>query len=324
MENAKPLKRLVSEARRELEEMELYLTAGKAVSEALERGAELIRPGASVLEICEEVEEVIRKLSDGPAFPCNLSVSYEAAHYSPLPEDPKKLPERGVVKLDLGAHVKGRIADAAVSVVLDESVKKHVKLSNAVKLALQRAIEKVKPGTPVALIGSTINYTLKKEGFRPIRNLGGHSLGLYLVHSGVSIPNVPERVPFRIEEGGAYAIEPFGTDGAGYVVEGRDVTIFSLNPKPPKGSLLKLSEKEKSLLEAIEERFKTLPFSPRWLTDVYDFKELMELLKSMTRKGVLIDYPVLIEARKGEVAQWEHTVLITKEGAVVTTRTSLH
>ncbi|WP_168050193.1 type II methionyl aminopeptidase [Ignicoccus islandicus] len=307
-----------------MNDLELYLKAGEAVSKALERGFELVKPNASVLEICEEVEDVIRKLSDGPAFPCNLSVSYEAAHYSPIPDDNKKLPEKGIVKLDLGAHVQGRIADAAISIVLDESVKKHVKLSNAVKMALHRAIEKVKPNVPVALIGSTINYTLKKEGFKPIRNLGGHSLGLYLVHSGVSIPNVPERLPFRLEKGGAYAIEPFGTDGAGYVVEGEEVTIFSLNPRPPKHSLLKVSDEEKHLMVEIENRFKTLPFSPRWLLDVYPYDRLIEILASLTKKGILIDYPVLLEAKRGEVAQWEHTILITDKEAIVTTKTSLH
>jgi len=289
------------------------------VKKALERGRELIRPGASVLEVCEEAEEVIRKLSDGPAFPCNLSISYEAAHYSPVPEDTKKLPEKGIVKLDLGSHVQGRIADSAISVVLDDDKKKE-RLSEAVKEALERALERAKPRLPVSAIGTTINYTIKSKGFKPIRNLGGHGLAQYIVHSGVSIPNVPERLPFRLEVGKAYAIEPFGTDGAGYVVEGSEVTIFSLHPRPPKGVKNKLSEEELQLLKTIEERFKTLPFSPRWLVDIYPYQRLNEMLMKMAKIGVIIDYPILIEAKKGEVAQWEHTIFVNENGIVVTTR----
>ncbi len=302
-----------------MEELELYLKAGEAVKRALERGKEIIKPGASVLEICEEVEEIIRKLSDGPAFPCNLSISFEAAHYSPKPDDDKKLPEKGIVKLDLGAQVQGRIADSAISVVLDEGVKKHVKLSEAVKEALNKALGKAKPNLPVSAIGTTINYSIKSKGFKPIRNLGGHGLAPYIVHSGVSIPNVPERLPYRLEPGRAYAIEPFGTDGAGYVVEGKEVTIFSLNPRPPRGVITKLSEEEAALLSEIEKRFKTLPFSPRWLVDVHPYEKLHTMLMNMAKKGVVIDYPVLIEAKKGEVAQWEHTIFVLKDKIVVTT-----
>ncbi len=299
------------------EELELYLKAGEAVKRALERGRELIEPGASVLEICEEVEDIIRKLSDGPAFPCNLSVSYEAAHYSPVPDDTKKLPEKGIVKLDLGAHVQGRIADSAISVLLSKNTR-HEKLSEAVKEALERALKRAKPGLPVSAIGTTISATIKRRGFKPIRNLGGHGLAPYIVHSGVSIPNVPESLPWRLEPGRAYAIEPFGTDGAGYVVEGKEVTIYSLNPHPPKGWEERAGE-HKELVRVIEERFKTLPFSPRWLTDVMPYDRLKEALDKLARVGALIDYPVLIEAKKGEVAQWEHTIFVLPGKVVVTT-----
>ncbi|ABU81478.1 type II methionyl aminopeptidase [Ignicoccus hospitalis] len=293
------------------------MRSGEAVRRALERGRELIRPGASVLEICEEVEDLIRKLSDGPAFPCNLSVGYEAAHYSPVPEDPKRLPEKGIVKLDLGAHVRGRIADSAISVLL-KPVEKHEKLSEAVKEALERALERARPGLSVSAIGTTISVTIRRKGFKPISNLGGHGLAPYLVHSGVSIPNVPEPLPFKLEPGRAYAIEPFGTDGAGYVVEGKEVTIFSLRPRPPKGWEKRAGDL-KDLVEVINERFKTLPFSPRWLTDVMAYDKLMEALLRLSKIGVLTAYPILIEAKRGEVAQWEHTIFVTEEGVVVTT-----
>ena len=283
----------------------------------MERGRELIRPGASVLEVCEEVEDLIRKLSDGPAFPCNLSVGHEAAHYSPLPEDPKRLPDKGIVKLDLGAHVQGRIADSAISVLLKED-ERHAKLSGAVKEALERALERARPGLSVSAIGTTISVTIRKRGFKPISNLGGHGLAPYLVHSGVSIPNVPERLPWRLEPGRAYAIEPFGTDGAGYVVEGKDVTIFSLNPRPPKGWERRAGE-YKEWVEIIYERFKTLPFSPRWLLDLAPFPKLAEGLAKLSRTGVLIAYPILLEAKRGEVAQWEHTIFVKEDGIVVTT-----
>ncbi len=297
------------------EVIEYYLKAGEVAKEARERGVELVKPGASVLEICEEVESIIRKRAL-PAFPCNLSISEVAAHYSPLPEDDLKIPERGVVKVDVGAHVEGYIADTAASVVLDQN---YEKLSDAVREALEKALKIVRPGRRFKEVGHVIWKTIRQRGYKPIKNLSGHGLGRYLIHSGESIPNYPANGGFFKTER-AYAIEPFGTDGEGLVIEGRKITIYSLNPKPPRGYENRIDDSEKQLIEIIAERFKTLPFSPRWLVDVYPWPSLERKLLHMARLGILIAYPELIESRRGMVAQWEHTVLVLKDKVIVTTR----
>ena len=49
---------------------------------------------------------------------------------------------------------------------------------------------------------------------------------------------------------------------------------------------------------------------------------MAQLLKGLAKRGGLYDYPVLVEARGMPVAQYENTVMITEDGAVVLTEKS--
>lgn len=294
------------------EELKILLKAGKIAAEVRDFGAKMIKPGVKVLDICETVEKMIIEKGAFPAFPCNLSINYEAAHYSPIIDDQKVIPEGAVVKLDIGAHIDGYITDTAVTVVLDD---KYERLAEAARDALNMAISNFKSGTNLGEIGRIIEKVIKANNFSPIRNLGGHLIRRYELHAGVFVPNVYERFGGKIIEGNVYAIEPFATTGYGEVVEDRVETIYSLRNVTPKG----LTEEERRLLEIIQKRFKTLPFTERWLSDLGDRETIERNLRALARKKALNSYPVLIEVRKGMVSQFEHTVYVDKDQTIVLT-----
>ena len=50
---------------------------------------------------------------------------------------------------------------------------------------------------------------------KAIRNLNGHSIGQYNIHGGKSVPIVKGGEGSRMEEGEFFAIETFGSTGAG-------------------------------------------------------------------------------------------------------------
>ncbi len=295
-----------------------YLEAGRIASRVLEEGLRLIKPGVKVLEVCERVEGRIRELGGEPAFPCNLSINEEAAHYSPLIGDEKTIPEDAVVKLDIGVHVDGYIADTAATVDLSG---RYEALLEAVREALEEALKRVAPGAPFREIGATVQRVISGHGYKPVRNLTGHSLGRFLVHAGDTIPNVDEPIPGSFEAGRAYAIEPFGSTGAGYVVEREPVTIYSLNPERPSMRAMRLRPEERRLLAEIASRFKTLPFTERWLdpSRYGGVDKLRIRLRRLWRSRALIGYPVLVDAAGGVVAQFEHTVVVLKDRVIVTT-----
>ncbi len=291
-----------------------YLEAGRIAAEVRERASRIIEPGKKLLEICEYAERLTRDMGGQPAFPCNISVNQVAAHYSPLYGDESLVPEESVVKLDIGVHVDGYIADTAVTVSFND---KYTKLLEAVSSALGKALEKIAPGTRFSEIGRVVENTIKQYGYRPIRNLTGHSISRYEIHAGESIPNTGSLLGLgSFKPGRVYAIEPFGTDGEGYVVEGGLVTIYALRKREKK----RLTALEKKIVSEIDKRFKTLPFSERWLVDVARPETLRRELRRLAAKGVLIRYPVLLERAGGIVAQFEHTIIVLEDQVLVTTR----
>lgn len=58
---------------------------------------------------------------------------------------------------------------------------------------------------------------------KAIQNLNGHSIGLYTIHGGKTVPIVKmagaQRDETKMEEGEYYAIETFGSTGRGRVIE---------------------------------------------------------------------------------------------------------
>jgi len=76
---------------------------------------EMVEPGRTHLEVAEWTEDFIREQDAGLAFPVNISVDPEASHATPSRDDDTEFGEE-MVCLDVGVHVDGYIADAAVTV----------------------------------------------------------------------------------------------------------------------------------------------------------------------------------------------------------------
>ena len=294
-----------------MEEREAYLKAGLIASRVREEVRSRVKVGARILDICEFVERRIRELGGEPAFPCNVGVNHVAAHYTSPPGDPKTIPDGSLVKVDLGVHVDGYIADTAFTVCFNPELEP---LVEAVERALEAALEAVRAGVRVSYIGSIIEGKIRGMGLKPIRNLTGHGLARYTIHSGEIIPNVASGHRGRLREGGAYAIEPFATtrSGRGEVAGAPERYIFRLVKLKRMGGLAG------EMLEYINERFKTLPFSERWLVERFPQRRT-EGLSTLLRSKALMAYEVLVERSFKPVAQAEHTVIVERDGCIVIT-----
>ena len=165
------------------------LRAGAVSREARELAVNLAVEGASVLELADEVEGMMDRRGLSPAFPTCVSINSVAAHYSPTHDDHLRLKRGDVVKLDLGAQLDGWIGDTAVTVEVGSS--NWTELIDASELALRTAIAAVKPGAETNHLGSLIEKSVETVGFKPIRNLTGHTIEQYRLHAGKSVPNIP-------------------------------------------------------------------------------------------------------------------------------------
>jgi methionyl aminopeptidase len=287
--------------------------SGKILRETREEMKGVVREGMPIIEICEKAEALIRKKGAKPAFPCNVSINEIAAHYTSPPNDETRIPEKSVVKVDIGAHVDGYLTDTAVTVCFNPEYKG---LVDTAERALRAAVENIKPEMSTSKLGSIIESMIKSRGFKPVSNLTGHQVGRYVVHTGTSLPNVSQLSFSKIKMGGVYAIEPFVTlpKAAGRVENGDEVTIFRFLKSR---SIQNLHAKQ--LLKYIEENFRTLPFAERWLQGVVPREHAKEAFHELLKSKTLIQYPIFVEASGKMVAQAEHTVLIVENGCVVLT-----
>ncbi|MBN2067770.1 MAG: type II methionyl aminopeptidase, partial [Candidatus Diapherotrites archaeon] len=232
------------------EQAENYIKAGKILQKTVEKAKKSIKPGQKLLEIALNIEKNIQGIGEGAgklAFPVNLSINENAAHFTPSSQEEAVLKASDVMKVDVGVHVDGFIADGAFTLNPDNS---HARMVEAAEKALENALAIAKEGTQLGEIGSVIEKTIGEKGFNPVQNLTGHGLMQFEQHASPSIPNIARKDERALEEGHAYAIEPFATDGKGFVREGQQSEIFSLDePRPVR------NEHARNILEFVVEKY---------------------------------------------------------------------
>lgn len=292
--------------------IESYKKAGNVAGRARDYGATLVKPGAKLIDVAEAVEKFIRDNGAQPAFPCCISLDADAAHDTPPPLDERVFQAGQVVKLDCGAQVDGYIGDTAITVEIESE--KFAPLRAASQAALKAAMAVVKPNVPIRHISEAIENAVRGAGFAPIANLTGHSVDKYHQHAGLSIPNVAATAHGHVPPGSAIAIEPFATDGAGKVKDSSGGHIWHLTaPKPQRDPTARAA------LEYVAKHHPHLPFAERWVANAIPANKVAYAMKLLERSGAARQYPILHEARNGQVAQYEHTFVVLENEVIVTT-----
>ncbi len=288
------------------EAYDAYREAGVLAKKILHHGASLVKEGAGLLEMVEVTEAMVIEEGADLAFPLNVSLNEVAAHDTAMPGDERTFSRGDLVKVDLGVQIDGHIADTALTVDLGD----HADLVEASRAALEAAIAIVRPGITTGEIGTIIQATIEEHNYKPVANLTGHGLDRYDLHSEPTIPNIAMVGGAVIEEGMAFAIEPFVTTGSGRISEGSRVEIYQQIAARP----ARLPSAKRVLKTARPRR--GLPFARRWVPgDKVDIG-LMNLVQS----GILHPFPVLHDIPGSFVSQAEHTLIVTADGCEVTTR----
>lgn len=292
------------------EAIEKYIEAGKIAKKTLNYIYDNISSKIyiDILDVAIKAEDYIIRNGGEPAFPCNIGFNSVAAHYTPLTKEVIEFRE-GLLKIDVGVHIDGYIADTAITIARGREYQEIVRLN---KKILNDTIDMVYPGKKLGEIGGFIENSVSKSGYKVIRNLSGHLMDKYDLHAGKTFPNIREIFSQSIRLGEVYAIEPFITfsHGSGDVYGGKITTIYSIS-KSKKLRDKKLDNFKKLILN----RYGTLPFTPRW----FDVPDAIEIINSLYKIGVVKGYAVLIESRGAPVSQFEHTVIVMEDGPLVTT-----
>jgi methionyl aminopeptidase len=216
-----------------------------------------IKPGQSLTEIAEGIEDSVRALTGHPgleegdnikggiAFPTGVNLDHIAAHYSPNAGNKTLLAKENVMKVDFGVHINGRIVDSAFTMSFDPM---YDNLLTAVREATNTGIREAGIDARLGEIGTAIQETMESyeveingETFpvKCIRNLNGHDIRQWQIHGGKSVPIVKSNDQTKMEEGEVFAIETFGSTGNGYVrddvsfpVRGQEFMLITNSWKP--------------------------------------------------------------------------------------------
>jgi len=290
-----------------------------------------IQPGMKMLDIADRIEESLRKTIalDGIvrsiAFPTGLSRNNCAAHYTPNAGDTNVLEADDVLKVDIGLQCNGCIIDSAFTLcwnhVYDPLLETVRAATNAGVAACGVDVRLFEIGDVVQEVMDSGELELKGRTYRvqPVRGLMGHSLGLYTIHAGKSVPickNCGDQT--KMEEGDVFAIETFGTTGTGLVHDDLETSHYMKAPEMP-ATGIRGGPKARELLTFLDKHYSTMAFARRWL-DQAPYPRYQIALKNLVECGAVNPYPPLCDVHNSYVAQFEHTVALKPTGKEVFSR----
>jgi len=298
---------------------------------------EYIKPGLSLHDIAFFIENDIKNnilfdsnnpLDKGIGFPTGLSINNLAAHYTPNKNEKEIiLKETDILKIDYGVHYQGVIIDSAFTISFNPKYNEFIEFS---KKLTNYAVSLCGVDVVLGDIGKDIEEYVKSKNIEIdgklneiniMRDLSGHNIKPYYIHAGKAVPNINIYYPIRMQENEFYAIEPFITTGLGKSIYKEPNSHYMLNDKYDKYEL-NLLENEKIFLEYIKKTYSTLPFCQRWLFEIIDptIYCINDILKSLSKKKILNEYPPIYDIEGSIISQFEHTIYIKENGIINLTK----
>ena len=202
------------------ETIETMRIAGRIAAQAMHAAAAVISPGVTTDDLDRVVHEF---LIDHRAYPstlgyrgfpksCCTSVNEVICHGIP---DARPLEDGDLVKIDVTAYIGGVHGDTCATFRCGEVDEAGRLLSERTHEALVRAINAVRPGRQVNIIGRVIESYAKRFGYGVVRDYTGHGVHTAF-HSGLVIPHYDEPAyDTVIRPGMTFTIEPMITLGTG-------------------------------------------------------------------------------------------------------------
>jgi methionyl aminopeptidase len=200
-------------------ELEMMHRAGLIVWGVLDALRHMVRPGLTTLELNEFAERSAVEKGARPAFknyrgyPASLCTSLNEEVVHGIPSGKRRLREGDILSLDFGVELDGYYADAAVTIPVGAIRPELETLLSVTRGSLDRAIERVRPGSRLGDVSAAVQEWVEKNGFSIVREFVGHGIGTRM-HEEPNVPNYgdPGHGP-RLQEGMVFAIEPMVNAG---------------------------------------------------------------------------------------------------------------
>jgi methionyl aminopeptidase len=197
-------------------ELQTMREAGRINASVLTTVRELLQPGISTADLNAAAEVVLKRHGcispfkgyGHPPFPASITVSINQELVHGIPSSKRKLRSGDLVSIDCGTILDGFVADSAFTAGVGEISSEAQILLNVTEDALNKAIEKMRPGNRTGDVSAAIQKHVEASGFFVTREYTGHGVGRQM-HEGPQVPNYgKEGSGIPLKPGMTIAIEP--------------------------------------------------------------------------------------------------------------------
>ncbi len=207
-------------------ELEKMRSAGMLVYQILSKMREMVAEGATTMDLEVVAEKMISDAGArsafkgyyvpavGSRFPYVLCTSINNEIVHGMPSAKRQLKSGDIVSIDTGVQLNGYYGDSAITVPVGEVNGRIKTLLDVTRQALERAIEKARPGNRLFDICSAVEDYVSDSHFSIVREYVGHGIGTQL-HEEPQVPNYVDRKNEnpRLKPGMVLAIEPMVNEG---------------------------------------------------------------------------------------------------------------
>ncbi|GAA4318346.1 type I methionyl aminopeptidase [Compostibacter hankyongensis] len=198
----------------------------EAVAVTLKEMCEFVRPGMSTKMLDDFGGQVLGRFGARSAprltynFPGHTCISLNGEIAHGIPSANRIIREGDLLNIDVSAELDGYWSDNGGSMVVGEDARQLCPLVDISKSILKKAIGKISAGVRMNEIGGLMEKEAKKNGYRVIRNLGGHGVGKSLHEEPHDILNYRDRYDRRrFRKNTVIAVETFITTASTLAVE---------------------------------------------------------------------------------------------------------
>ncbi len=194
--------------------IERMRVAGRIAAQALREVGAHVEPGVSTDELDRVGHEFLCDHGAYPstlgyrAFPKSLCTSVNEVVCHGIPDD-RVLEDGDIVNVDITAYVDGVHGDTNAMFLSGDVDEESRLLVERTEEALRRAINAVRPGRYINVLGRVIESYARRFGYGVVRDFTGHGIGTAF-HSGLVVPHYDTAPMYDIliEPGMTFTIEP--------------------------------------------------------------------------------------------------------------------
>lgn len=224
--------------RKSREEIKIMRHSGHIVALVHQEMKKVIKPGITTKYLDKIAYEIIKSNKAIPSFlgyqgfPGSICASINEDVVHGIPVEDVILKEGDIISIDVGATYRGLVGDGAWTYPVGEISEEKKRLLKTTEESLFAAIEKMREGNTLDMVGGAIEDIANREKLGIVRQYGGHGVGRSM-HEDPFVFNYRTNNQTSLKQGMTIAIEPMLNLGKDDVVVLADKWTVQTKDKQP-------------------------------------------------------------------------------------------